>query len=114
MIANPIPFDLSEFILATIDSVVEIEALLLLHSGPEHAWSHQLFARRLYISEAETSAVLRSLCEKGLAEAVAGKLMHYRYSPRPAARGLLVDRLVEMYARDMIAVTNIIHSKPPS
>lgn len=114
MSANPIPGDLRDFILATIDSVAEMEALLLLRSSSQQGWSEQFFAQRLYISDAETAAILHGLCDKGFAAAVAGEPRHYRYSPRHADLGALVDRLVDAYARHMIAVTHLIHSKPQS
>jgi hypothetical protein len=109
---NPVPNDLRQFILATIDSVAEMEALMLLRSGPEQGWSAPVFTRRLYISEQETAQLLKRLCEKGFAAAVASDPVQYRYQPGSERLGELVDRLVECYARHLVPVTNLIHSKP--
>lgn len=112
MTVNPIPDDLREFILSTIDSVAEMEALLLLRSDTEQDLGVQFFSRRLYINDMEAAAVLQGLCEKGLAAMVPGDPVRYCFGAQSPELRLLMDRLLEAYARHMVAVTNIIHSKP--
>lgn len=112
MSGDLIPDDLRQFILANIDSVAEMEALILLRSGPAQGWSAPVYTRRLYISEAETVRLLASLCAKGFATPLATEPVQYRYQPASPELGELVDRLVEFYARHLVPVTHLIHSKP--
>ncbi len=61
-----IPDDITQFIIEKIDSVAELEALLLLHSTPEEKWSVSALSGRLYINEKETAEVLAHLRMHGL------------------------------------------------
>jgi len=99
--------DIKEFILAHIDSIAQLEALLLLRANPEKLWDAAEAARRLYISESDGQEILARLRAKGL---VSGDSNAYRYSP--GAEKALIDRLAEAYARHLIPITNIIHQRP--
>lgn len=61
-----IPEDLRDFILRHIDSIAQLEALLLLRRNPEETWTAEASAKRLYISEADATHVLDRLCADGL------------------------------------------------
>lgn len=101
--------DVRTFIARYIDSVAELEALLLLRAHPRETWCVPEVAQRLYVSEPETSEILRRLSENGLLADV-GAAFSYRCATPELE--LSVDRLAESYARQLIAVTNIIHAKP--
>jgi len=104
-----IPDDLRDFILRHIDSVAQLEALLLLRSNPGADWDAAEAAKRLYIGEQAAAEVLGRLCADGLLGQNAGR---YRYQERNEEQRRMVDRLAEAYARHLIPVTNIIHAKP--
>jgi hypothetical protein len=53
-----IPSAVQEFLLSRIDSIAQLEALLLLYGEPGRAWDCADIARRLYISEATCADVL--------------------------------------------------------
>ena len=105
-----IPGDLRYFILRYIDSVGQLEALLLLRANPSKDWKAEAIANRLYISREEAQELLNRLCANALL-ACSDDL--YRYGDPPEALRTMIDRLVEAYARHLIPVTSIIHSKPP-
>lgn len=107
MADDPIPLDIRDFILRHIDSVAELEALLLLRANPEHPWDAAEAARRLYAPEQEIAEVLKRLCADGL---LACEENIYSYSPSDELREQ-VDRLARVYARQLIVVTNMIHGK---
>lgn len=106
---SPIPLDLQNFIVRHIDSIAQIEALLLLRRHAPEDWDVTSTARRLYISEQETSEILENLCEDGLLQCGAGV---YHFAGRTPEVERLVGRLAEAYAENLVAVTNIIHGKP--
>jgi hypothetical protein len=100
--------DIKEFILAHIDSIAQLEALLLLRADPDKLWDAATTARRLYIGEREGREILARLGAEGL---ISRERDGYRYAP-VADKAALVDRLGEAYARHLIPITNIIHQRP--
>jgi hypothetical protein len=101
--------DLRDFILAHIDSIAQLEALLLLRANPGERWDAAKAARRLYISEGEGHDALARLCAEGLlTQSEAG----FSYAGLPPEKSEMIDRLAETYAAHLIQVTNIIHQKP--
>lgn len=100
--------DVREFIQKHIDSVGQLEALLLLRAYPQQRWNVSDVAKRLYTGEQETREFLRRLCEDGLADCTDHE---YWFTAREGERKATLDKLAEVYARQLIPVTNLIHSK---
>jgi hypothetical protein len=110
MTEDPFPSNIRQFILRSIDSVAQLEALLLLRANPQQKWNIPSVAKRLYITEQETAPLLANLCEQGLV--VLNKPDEYTYQPASADLTQMVDSLAEIYAKHLVPVTNLIHSKP--
>jgi hypothetical protein len=104
-----IPDDVRDFILRHIDSVAQLEALLLLRRTPGERWDLAGIAQRLYAGEQEVADAVGRLCGDGLLSCNEGI---YSYACEPAELRRTVDRLAEVYSRQLIPVTNLIHSKP--
>jgi len=104
-----VPPDLRDFILKHIESIAEIEALLLLRQTPEETWTAERTASRLYATVPEAEAALSRLCDKGLLECEAGV---YRIRTEVPEQVGMIERLADAYRRHLIAVTNLIHSQP--
>ncbi len=104
-----IPDDVREFLLKKIDSVAELEALLLLRKFADENWTVGELAKRLYVADSAASELLARLAASGLC--VGGDGL-YRYQPSGEEERQTVDRLAEAYARSLIPVTNLIHAKP--
>jgi hypothetical protein len=107
-----IPDDVAQFILAKIDSVAQMEALLLLRSKPEEQWSIQTLARGLYITEEQTADLLSRFCAEGFLILTASEPALYLYRPASPELRQMLDRLTEIYSKHLLPVTNLIHSKP--
>jgi hypothetical protein len=58
-----IPEDVAQFIIEKIDSVAQLEALLLLRDNPEQQWDIAAVAKRLYIDDEQAGKVLARLRE---------------------------------------------------
>jgi hypothetical protein len=101
--------ELRSFILKRIDSVAQIEALLLIRSGAQAPWSAEMLARRLYIGEAEAADALSRLCAAELLVCADG---NYSLEGVPEQSLRLIGELLEAYSRHLIPVTNVVHSKP--
>ena len=104
-----VPSDVREFIVYHIDSIAQLEALLLLRATPNELWDGAKAARRLYVSERECNEALARLCAQGLLKRIAES---YGYAGVATELTTMVDRVAEAYSRHLIPVTNIIHQKP--
>jgi hypothetical protein len=109
MADDSIPADLREFILRYIDSVAQLEALLLLRANSQTSWDVATTARRLYTTENQAGEVLAQLCVDGL---LTCENDLYRYDRQSQENLAMIDRLAEAYARHLIPITNMIHGKP--
>ena len=105
---KPLPEEVRDLVLRSIDSVAQLEALLFLRSRPNEPWDADSVARRLYAPVGEMAAALAGLCEEGFLVRQ-GEL--YQYAPRSEYHAQ-IDSLAEAYARQLIPITNLIHTKP--
>jgi hypothetical protein len=102
-----VPGPVREFILKHIASVAQIEALLLIWSSPEERWGVPQIAARIYTSETETAKALHGLCADGLLVCIDGV-----FCLNTSAENVeMIRNLQEVYARYLIQVTDVIHSK---
>lgn len=100
-----IPRDVRDFLLKTIASVAELEALLLLRREMA-SWSVETLAQRLYVPPAEAELVLRALMSLDF---VVQDEVGYRYECTTPELDRLVEKTAEVYARQLIPVTKLIH-----
>jgi DNA-binding MarR family transcriptional regulator len=91
-----IPEDLRDFILRHIDSIAQLEALLLLRRNPKETWTAEASAKRLYISEADATHVLDRLCADGL---LGCNENFCRFTGQSDEQRQMVDRLADTYSR---------------
>ena len=108
MADDPIPAEVRNFLIRCIESVAQLEALLLLRTSPQQTWKVPDVARRLYVEEGEAAKLLGGLvsCELAVTD---GSV--FRYQPRDCELLDLVDRLAETYARSLVPVTRLIHER---
>jgi hypothetical protein len=106
-----IPEDLRRFVLTSIPSVPFLEALLLLRASGDEPWHTDILARRLYIPERVAHALLEDLCTAGMAVPCTPPATGcYLYHPSTDALRDKIERLADLYARQLVEVTNLIHS----
>jgi hypothetical protein len=103
-----VPAELRDFIARHIDTVGQLEALLLLRDNAARHWDPPQLAGRLYVSESEAAAILAHLVEQGL---VVVEGTAYRYDAQ-SQQAPLIARVAEAYARQLIPITKLIHAKP--
>jgi hypothetical protein len=103
-----IPADVRAFILECIESVAQLEALLLLRETPDRGWDVAAIAQRLYIGESEAGNLLSQLVACDLA-ATDGTV--FKFSTRDEEHRMLVDSVALAYKRYLVPVTRLIHDK---
>jgi hypothetical protein len=104
-----LPADVRRFILTSVPSVPYLEAILLLRAEPHVDWDLSQLARRLYVPERTAAELLALLRESGIARGPGGDAP-VRYAP-PAELGELLDRTAQVYAANLVGVTDLIHSR---
>jgi hypothetical protein len=104
-----IPPDVGQFILEHIDSIAELEAVLLLRESPDSWWKCSHVAARLYITENSCLPVLKNLCRRGLL--LCEDDQGFRYRPETGDLREMVDRLAFYYTKHLVPVSNLVHAK---
>jgi hypothetical protein len=107
----PIPDDVKRFVLLSIPSVPYLEAMLLLRSEMTHSWTSNQVAMRLYMSEKSASELLVHLRHAGIVAEIGHSPTLYCYEPNNEELARAVDKLAAAYARNLVDITNLIHSK---
>ncbi|MBI4518292.1 MAG: hypothetical protein HY699_21035 [Deltaproteobacteria bacterium] len=110
---DAIPEDVRRVIAAHIDSVAQLEALLLLRSDPAREWDAGAVAERLYIAASVAMTVLAELSTRGFLTASARPSPRYRYRPEDERLARAADLLDAAYRDQLVEVTNLIHAKSP-
>ena len=103
-----IPEDVRVFISKNIDSIAQLEGLLLLRANPEALYNVAAITERLYTSD----TLLNDLYERGLIGQ--NESSEYFYQPQSPELAAMVEKLSDIYSRYLLAVTHFIHSKSKS
>ena len=114
---DPTPAEIDQvlrFVTEEIESVPELEALLLVWSTRPAHWRTTDLSKRLYISQDQAQALLTQLSRKALLTVVPGESGAYRYDPGSEQRDLLMARIAEVYRKEIVRISTLIHSKPSS
>jgi hypothetical protein len=100
------------FIADSINSVAQLEVLLLLKQDPQRAWNAEEVARSLYTGETLIAAHLADWAARELVAPLPDQPGFYRYAPSSTALAELVDHLAEAYKVRRVSVITEIYSQP--
>jgi hypothetical protein len=107
---NGLPEDVHRFLHQHIESVEQLEVLLLLWRAPERGWNSDEVATAVYSHPSSVVRRLAMLYGQGLLrEREPGC---YQYAPRTAELHDTVTRLDHVYRERRVAVITLIASKP--
>ena len=106
-----IPDEVQGFILSNIDSIAQLEALLLLRNHPQQKWACKTVAERIYVSEPQATALLAKLVARGLILVEGSNPAEFYYQPKSEDIATSVDRLAQVYTKYLVPVTNLVHQK---
>jgi hypothetical protein len=107
--SHDVPEQARRLVLDAIDSVAELEALLLLRDTAGNRWSVEAASARLYVNPAVAADALNALARRGfLDESPEG----FVYQPQSPDLAEDVTALAQAYSTSLVAVTHLIHSKP--
>jgi hypothetical protein len=109
---DAIPNDVKGFIAAHVESVLQLELLLLLHAQAPRQWTAQELAQELRIDAAWAPGQLAGLAEAGVLAATADVPPAYRYDPRTPQLDDAVRGLAREYETRRVTIIGLIFSKP--
>lgn len=106
------PSDVQRFIEQNIESLAQLEALLLLRNEPERQWEASEVGKALYVPPEMADALLAEFIKRGFASATPPDAVRYAYQTIDAETDDLIDRLAAIYRERRVAVISLIYSKP--
>lgn len=108
MAADEIPEAARRLIAERIDSIPELEAVLLLREYRTREWTAAEAGARLYVSRTVAAHILSVLEARGFFSCTG---QAYRYAPSADVESA-VDALATAYSNHLVSVTHLVHAKP--
>jgi hypothetical protein len=106
------PAELKQFIEFYIESVQQLEALLLLQGDPHRKWLAADIAKLLYIPENIAASLLADFVRRGFAILEPPGSGSHIYRSQDAELDRLIEQLAAVYQERRVAVVSLIYSKP--
>jgi hypothetical protein len=104
-----VPAAVGRFIEGRIESVEQLEVLLLLRAAPSTGWTAAQVARALVTQPESAAHWLKKMAADGLLAVEGGS---YRYAPPTPEVERTIDDLAESFAKYRVTVIGLIFSKP--
>jgi predicted ArsR family transcriptional regulator len=112
-VADEISRDVDQFIRDHINSVEQLEVLLLLMENAQQEWSAAQVAQKLYRQPVSIAGHMDALRAAGLLTKTQGKEILYRYAPHSRTMESTVSSLDRAYRERKDTVIRLIFSRPP-
>jgi DNA-binding MarR family transcriptional regulator len=112
MASRAIPNEVEQFLLAAIDTVPHLEALLLIFQSPDKTWTVEDLAARIYVDNSQAAAVLDDLTRRKLIQRVEQSPPQYQFLAASPAQTELLHKVAQAYRTQLVQVARFIHSKP--
>jgi hypothetical protein len=108
---NEVPAYVLRFLQENIDTVPQLETLLMMSEAPDRSWLISDVASRNYITEQRAMDTLNALLRRGLVS-LEESPPRFRFNPaNDTVRGLVAD-LARCYQANLSRITTLIHAKP--
>jgi DNA-binding IclR family transcriptional regulator len=105
-----IPARVLQFIAARIDTVPQLEALLLLWENPQREWSEEELAARIYVGRPVAATIMQALQRQQLVTTEPASA-RYRYNPQWDPSGEVMPEVAAAYSRHLVQLATFIHSR---
>jgi len=103
------------FILNQIDSVPQMEALLLVWESRPKKWAENEIAERLYIGIDAVRSIMQELVRRRLLAAdTQQSVKQYFYGSKSEDLDSLIEAVAATYRHDLVRVSTFIHTKASS
>ncbi|HLH06635.1 MAG TPA: hypothetical protein VKW78_05325 [Terriglobales bacterium] len=99
-----------QFILDEIDSVPQLEALLLIWNTRPKRWSIEEMGRSLYVKPDAAERILQDLANRSFVSVEQQSAAFY-YESRSAERDELLSSVDRIYRQEIVRISTMIHAK---
>ena len=106
-----IPERVRRFVEANINSVEQLEVLLLLRQELNKSWTAEAVSQALYTPRSAAAMRLADLVHRQIA-VVDESQINFRFQPANSELQPIVDELAAVYRERRVAVISLIYSKP--
>lgn len=106
--------ELIQFIVDHLHTVPHLEAVLLIWQNEATPWTAELLASRIYVSPGVGRQILEDLHRVGIVRPSGTAEGTYAYEPGWDSHRQLLGRLADLYRRQLVQVTKLIHSRGSS
>ncbi|HEU4407080.1 MAG TPA: hypothetical protein VFS43_17560 [Polyangiaceae bacterium] len=110
MAEHDFPDELKRFVAAHLDTVDQLEVLLLLQRRPAEVWTPQRVSDELRTSPMSAAVRLARLCATGLCEEAEGGV---RLRPADASVERAVQLVAAAYRERRVSLIALIYARPP-
>lgn len=107
-----LPADVLRLVADRLESMEQVEVLLLLRAEEARAWRADEIALRLRIEQGSAGRNVAALAERGLVAAGGGPPLTYRYAPDTRALRDAVDGLAVAYNSRPVTLVKAIYDRP--
>jgi hypothetical protein len=104
--------EVKQFIVQNVESVAQLEALILLRADRERLWDGTGIAKSLYIPAQMGAALLAELQKRGFVRVSTHDSAKYSYDVADDRLDRVVGEVIVAYRDRRVAVTSLIYSKP--
>ena len=111
MTSPEIPARVLQFLAERIDTVPQLEALLLLWENPQQLWSEEQLAGRIYVGRQVAATILHGLQRQQLVTADPESAVRYRYNPQWDPSGEIMPEVAAAYRSHLVPLATFIHSR---
>ena len=111
MSVTPVPEDIRRFLIQHVQSIAQLEMLLLVSASPDHGWTIKEVYRSLLSNEALVEKTLEDFTKNGLMRKL--DTGAYQFAP-PDETKALVKSLSEIYRNRPAKVVQVIYETPLS
>jgi len=105
-----IPAAVLQFVLKRIESVAELETLLIMSADETRAWSVEDIATRIYVAAPSAAAILHALQQRRLIQS-SDDGIRFRFSPASDEERQTVLQTANAYRTHLIPIATLIHRK---
>jgi hypothetical protein len=110
MIPPGVPAEVLEFVGNKINSVPELETLLMMSDQPQRIWTAADIVSRIYVRDDRASGILELLQRRGLVT-FEDQPPGYRFSPVDQDERALIALVARTYRSNIVALTTFIHER---
>lgn len=108
---NDVPVHVLRFLEENIDTVPQLETLLMMSEAPDRRWLIADVASRNYITEQRASETINALLRRGLVSLEGSPPAFRFHAPSDQIQATVAD-LARYYQRNLSRIAALIHAKP--